>query len=57
MSYEGDGAVVPEDSQLTEVRKNVEQMPIISGEAYQHVGRFAGAIVMSVFEQIGGNIS
>lgn len=54
MSYEGDGAVVPEDNQLTEVRKNVEQMPIISGEIYQHVGRFAGAIVMSVFEQIGG---
>ena len=29
-------------------------MPQISGEAYQHVGRYAGAVVMACFEQIGG---
>jgi hypothetical protein len=27
---------------------------MISAEQYQHVGRYAGAVVMSVFEQIGG---
>ena len=27
---------------------------MISAEQYQHVGRFAGALVMSCFEQIGG---
>ena len=32
----------------------VAQIPQISGEAYQHVGRYAGAVVMSCFEQIGG---
>jgi hypothetical protein len=26
----------------------------ISGEAYQHVGRYAGAIVLACYEQIGG---
>jgi len=26
----------------------------ISGEAYQHVGRYAGAVVLACFEQIGG---
>ena len=26
----------------------------ISGEAYQHVGRYAGAIVVACFEQLGG---
>lgn len=32
----------------------VASIPMISAEQYQHVGRFAGAVVMSVFEQIGG---
>jgi len=32
----------------------VNALPAISGEAYQHVGRFAGAVVLSVFEQNGG---
>jgi len=32
----------------------VANMPQISGEAYQHVGRYAGAVVMACFEQIGG---
>jgi hypothetical protein len=27
---------------------------MISAEQYQHVGRFAGAVVMAVFEQTGG---
>lgn len=26
----------------------------ISGEAYQHVGRYAGAVVLACFEQMGG---
>lgn len=39
---------------LVAVRTNVDRLPIVSGETYQHVGRYAGAVVMSVFEQIGG---
>lgn len=34
--------------------KDVAALPVISGEAYQHIGRFAGALVLSCFEQIGG---
>lgn len=32
----------------------VAQIGHISGEAYQHVGRYAGAVVMACFEQMGG---
>lgn len=32
----------------------IAQMPQISGEQYQHVGRCSGAIVMACFEQLGG---
>lgn len=32
----------------------VGRVPAISAEAYQHVGRFSGALVMACFEQIGG---
>ena len=35
-------------------QRTVLDMPQISGEAFQHVGRYAGAIVLSCFEQIGG---
>lgn len=35
-------------------RRQVDSLPAISVETYQHVGRYAGAIVMSVFEQMGG---
>lgn len=34
--------------------REVASIPMISTEQYQHVGRYAGAVVMSVFEQIGG---
>ena len=34
--------------------KAVTAMPMISAESYQHIGRYSGAVVMSVFEQIGG---
>ena len=34
--------------------QDVAKLPAISVEQYQHVGRFAGALVMSCFEQIGG---
>lgn len=42
----------PERRQLT-VRA-VAGLPMISAEQYQHVGRYAGAVVMACFEQIGG---
>lgn len=35
-------------------QRDVGKLPSISAEAYQHVGRFAGALVMSCFEQMGG---
>lgn len=43
-----------DQSDLTIPRKQVDRLPVISGETYQHVGRYAGAVVISVFEQIGG---
>ena len=33
---------------------DVARLPMISAEQYQHVGRFSGAVVLSVFEMIGG---
>lgn len=35
-------------------QRAVSRVPAISAEAYQHVGRFSGALVMACFEQIGG---
>lgn len=35
-------------------QREVSRIPAISAEAYQHVGRFAGALVMACFEQMGG---
>jgi len=32
----------------------VADLSQISGEAYQHVGRYAGAVVLACFEQVGG---
>lgn len=34
--------------------RDLSRLPMISAEAYQHVGRFAGALVLSCFEQMGG---
>jgi hypothetical protein len=34
--------------------RDLARLPMISAEQYQHVGRFAGALVMSCFEQMGG---
>lgn len=39
---------------MTQPPRDLARVPMISAEAYQHVGRFAGALVMSCFEQIGG---
>jgi hypothetical protein len=39
---------------LTIPTRDIGRLPMISAEAYQHVGRFAGALVLSCFEQIGG---
>ena len=37
-----------------DIVKRVNSVPVISTDAYQHVGRYAGAVVLAVFEQIGG---
>jgi hypothetical protein len=34
--------------------RDLGRLPIISAEQYQHVGRFAGALVLSTFEMMGG---
>lgn len=34
--------------------KAIANIGQISGEAYQHVGRYAGAVVLACFEQMGG---
>lgn len=34
--------------------RDLAELPMISAEQYQHVGRYAGALVMSCFAQIGG---
>jgi len=34
--------------------RDLAKLPMISAEQYQHVGRYAGALVMSCFAQIGG---
>jgi hypothetical protein len=54
MSFEGNGAAEPPKDQHIETRRNADNLPVISGENYQHIGRYAGAVVMSVFEQLGG---
>lgn len=36
------------------VTKALNSAPVISAESYQHMGRYAGAAVLAVFEQIGG---
>ena len=38
----------------TEVVRSIADLPAISAEQYQHVGRYAGAVVMHCFEAIGG---
>jgi hypothetical protein len=37
-----------------DVVKHVNAIPVISADTYQHLGKFAGAMVLSCFEQIGG---
>ena len=37
-----------------DIVKTVGKLPVISAEAYAHVGRYAGGVVMAVFEQLGG---
>lgn len=43
-----------DNSDKLPVVREIGTIPMISAEQYQHVGRFAGAVVLSVFEQIGG---
>lgn len=35
-------------------QRAISEMPVISSEMYQHVGRFSGAVVLAAFEQLGG---
>lgn len=44
----------PSSTDLMIPQRDVGKIPAISAEAYQHVGRFSGALVLSCFEQIGG---
>lgn len=37
-----------------DVVKHVNSLPVVSAEQYQHLGKYAGAMVMACFEQIGG---
>lgn len=37
-----------------DVVKHVNSLPVISADQYQHLGKYAGAMVLSAFEQIGG---
>jgi hypothetical protein len=39
---------------LMQPARDLAKVPMISAEQYQHVGRFAGALVLSTFEMIGG---
>jgi len=44
----------PQSTDLMKPTRDLAKLPMISAEQYQHVGRYAGALVMSCFEQIGG---
>jgi hypothetical protein len=50
-----EGPMLPASrTDMLQPSRDVSHIPMISAEQYQHVGRFAGALVMSCFEQIGG---
>lgn len=38
----------------SDIVKAVNRLPVISADQYAHVGRYAGGVVMAVFEQLGG---
>lgn len=42
----------PTDKQA--VARELASLPMLSAEQYQHVGRYSGAVVGTVFEQMGG---
>jgi hypothetical protein len=46
--------LVPTRTDREQVTRQLAELPMLSAEQYQHIGRFSGAVVMSVFEQIGG---
>lgn len=37
-----------------DVIKHVNKLPVIDATQYQHLGKYAGAMVLATFEQIGG---
>lgn len=36
------------------VVRSISKVPAISADQYSHVGKYAGALVMACFEQVGG---
>lgn len=55
MTDEPDAPLLPDTrTDKTALIEDTNRLPNISGEQYQHAGRFAGALVLSCFEQIGG---
>lgn len=47
-------AGLTDTTDLATVPREVGKLPAISAEAYQHVGRYAGSVVLAVFQQMGG---
>ena len=45
---------LPAPTDMQQPPRDLARLPVISAEQYQVVGRFAGALVLSCFEQIGG---
>lgn len=49
-----DNALIATRTDMQQPTRDLARLPMISAEQYQHLGRFSGAIVLSVFEMIGG---
>lgn len=47
-------ALATTSTDMLQPTRDLARLPAISAEAYQHVGRFAGAMVLSCHEMIGG---
>lgn len=44
--------LVPTDKQA--VARELASIPMLSAEQYQHIGRYSGAVIGTVFEMMGG---
>ena len=47
-------ALATTKTDMQQPSRDLAKLPMISAEQYQHLGRFSGALVLSVFEMIGG---